>query len=111
MASPIPVLPDDGSRMVWPGLRLPSVSAASIMFRAMRSLTDPPGFCPSSLARMRTAGLGLSWLTSTSGVLPMVSRIERYAAKGSAAGDGREDGDHIGLADGRGQALQEAHVV
>src|SRR5687767_12556546 len=112
MAMPMPVFPEDGSRIVWPGCRTPSASAVSIMLRAMRSFTDPPGFMPSSLARMRTAGLGLSWLTSTSGVLPMASRIEPRTAKGPlAAGDGGEDGDHVGVLDRRGQLVEEAHVV
>src|SRR4051812_45758734 len=112
MARPMPVLPDDGSRSVCPGVSVPSASASVIMFRAMRSLTEPPGFWPSSLARIRTAGLGLSWLTSTSGVMPMVSRIEPKAGKPrSAAGDGRQDGDHVGVLDGRGQLVEEPHVV
>src|SRR3954471_18983516 len=113
MARPMPVFPDDGSRSVCPGVSVPSASASLIMLRAMRSLTEPPGFWPSSLARMRTAGLGLSWLTSTSGVLPMVARIEPKVAKGrraagSAAGDGRQDGHHVGVLHRRGQLVEEA---
>src|SRR4051794_11002969 len=73
-ASAIPVLPLDGSRMVWPGCRRPLFSACSIIDLAMRSLTDPNGFWPSSLATMRTSGLGDSRLTSTIGVLPIMSR-------------------------------------
>src|SRR5436309_7851370 len=111
----MPVFPEDGSRIVCPGRSRPSASAASIMLRAMRSFTDPPGFWPSSLARMRTAGFGLNWLTSTSGVLPMVPRIEAWTAKAraaaSAAGDRRQDGDHVGVADRRGQAVEEPDVV
>src|SRR3954453_9600090 len=72
-ASAMPVLPDDGSRMVWPGASRPSFSAASIIDRAIRSFTDPNGFWLSSLARMRARGLGLSALTSTSGVFPIMS--------------------------------------
>ena len=75
-ASPIPVLPDEGSMRVAPGLSVPSFSASSIMARAIRSFTEPPGFCPSSLMRMRTSGLGLSDEMSTSGVLPMRSRTD-----------------------------------
>ena len=44
IANAMPVLPDDGSRMVAPGDRVPSASASRIIARAMRSLTDPPGF-------------------------------------------------------------------
>ena len=67
------MLPDDGSRIVWPGGRWPDFSASSIMVLAMRSLTDPNGFWLSSLARMRTFGFGDSTDTSTSGVLPISS--------------------------------------
>src|SRR4029450_13187593 len=74
----MPVLPDDGSMIVRPGLSVPSSSASWIIFQAIRSLIEPPGFWPSSLARMRTAGLGLNALTSTSGVLPMSSRTEEW---------------------------------
>jgi hypothetical protein len=45
----------------------------SIIALAMRSLTDPNGFCISSLARMRTSGLGDRFDTSTTGVLPIRS--------------------------------------
>ena len=76
MAMPMPVLPEDGSIRVCPGSRMPSFSAASIMDRAIRSFTEPPGFWPSSLIRMRTSGLGLSELMSTSGVLPIRSSTE-----------------------------------
>ena len=69
----MPVLPEDDSMIVCPGRRIPSFSASTTMARAILSLTEPPGFWPSSLARMRTAGLGLSRLTSTSGVSPMRS--------------------------------------
>ena len=72
-ASAMPVLPDDGSRMRWPGLRTPSFSAASIIALAMRSFTEPKGFWFSSFATRRTDGLGDSTLTSTMGVLPMRS--------------------------------------
>ena len=44
MARAMPVLPDDGSMMVCPGLREPSRSASSMSDLAMRSLTDPAGF-------------------------------------------------------------------
>ncbi len=74
---PMPVLPDEGSMSSAPGSSRPSFSADSMMARAMRSLIDPPGFCPSSLTAMRTSGLGLSDDTSTIGVLPMRSSTER----------------------------------
>src|SRR5687768_10810943 len=76
MASPTPVLPLVGSTMVPPGLSLPSRSAASTILMAIRSLTDPPGFMYSSLAR--TSGLAPSvtresWIR---GVLPTRSISE-----------------------------------
>src|SRR5262245_44616814 len=76
----MPVLPDDGSMIVRPAVRVPSASASCTICQAMRSLIEPPGFWPSSLARMRTRGLGLSALMSTMGVLPMSSRTEECAA-------------------------------
>lgn len=42
-ASPMPVLPEDGSMIVVPGLRTPSFSASRIIRAPMRSLTEPPG--------------------------------------------------------------------
>ena len=72
-ASAMPVLPDDGSRIVCPGCSSPSFSARSMMLRAMRSLTEPNGFWLSSLATMRTLGFGDSTLTSIIGVLPISS--------------------------------------
>ena len=43
MASPMPVLPDVASTTVWPGFNVPLRSAASMMFSARRSLTEPIG--------------------------------------------------------------------
>ena len=82
MASAMPVLPDDDSRMTWPepGVRIPSFSASRIICFAARSFTDPPGFCPSSLAKMRTRGFGLSVEMSTIGVSPIRSRADSYTA-------------------------------
>lgn len=73
MASPAAVLPEEDSKMRWPGCRLPSFSASSIIERAALSFTEPAGLRPSSLTSIRTRGLGLSSLTSTRGVLPIVS--------------------------------------
>src|SRR4051812_33371071 len=44
------------------------------MYFATRSLTEPVGLRPSSLAQRRTSGLGVSRGSSTSGVLPIASR-------------------------------------
>ena len=69
----MPVLPDDGSMIVWPGSRWPSFSASSIIDLAMRSFTEPNGFWLSSLARIRTSGFGDNEETSTIGVWPINS--------------------------------------
>ena len=50
IARAMPVLPEVGSRIVWPGSIAPSASAASIIDLATRSLTDPVGLWPSSFA-------------------------------------------------------------
>ena len=71
IASEMPVLPEVGSRIVWPGRIAPFSSASSISARATRSLTEPVGLWDSSLAQMRTPGLGERRLSSTSGVLPI----------------------------------------
>ena len=73
MASERPVLPLVGSRMVWPVAREPSARAAASIAWAMRSLTEPLGFCPSSLAQMRTPSRGDMRRSRTSGVLPIRS--------------------------------------
>ena len=57
MASETPVSPEVGSRMVSTGADGP-FSASSISARATRSLTEPVGLWDSSLAQMRTPGLG-----------------------------------------------------
>ena len=57
-------------------MRVPSFSASRIIHLAARSFTDPPGFWPSSLARMRTFGFGDSDEMSTIGVSPMRSSAD-----------------------------------
>jgi hypothetical protein len=86
IAMAMPVLPDDGSMIVRPGVRVPSASASSIIFSAMRSFTDPAGFCPSIFPRIRTFGFGLSTETSIIGVLPIISSTEEYTAMGTFRG-------------------------
>ena len=71
IASAMPVLPDVGSRMVCPGAMSPRSSASSMSARATRSFTEPVGLRDSSLAQMRTPGLGDIRWSSTSGVLPI----------------------------------------
>ena len=69
------MLPLVGSTIVPPGMSSPLASAASIIFRAMRSFTEPPGFMYSTLARIvavRPAVTDVSW---TSGVPPTSSEM------------------------------------
>ena len=75
IASEMPVLPEVGSRIVWPGRIRPFSSASSISARATRSLTEPVGLNDSILAQMRTPGFGLRRRSSTSGVLPMAATM------------------------------------
>src|SRR5580704_10388480 len=120
MARPMPVFPEVGSISTWsglPGTSTPARSASSTSESATRSLTDPPGFCPSSFMKMLAAGFGLSVLMSIIGVLPMKSRTVGYNAmvsalrRASAPGHGRQDG-HLGAGrDGRVETLQVANVV
>ena len=64
------------STTVMPGFSVPFASASSIMDFAMRSLTEPPGFCISSLTRTLAclASSGRARSTLTIGVAPTVSR-------------------------------------
>ena len=74
------MLPDVGSMIVPPGFSSPARSAASIIGSPIRSLTEPPGFSISSLARMsgcRPTGprSRVTRVSRTSGVPPTRSRI------------------------------------
>ena len=51
----MPVLPDVGSRMIESGPIAPRCSRSSTSARATRSFTEPVGFVPSSLTKIRTA--------------------------------------------------------
>ena len=88
IASEMPVLPLVGSSSSRPGSSSPRASAVSTIALAIRSLTDPLGFWPSSLAYSRTDGDGASRFSSTSGVFPTRSRREL-----AATGHGREEND------------------
>src|SRR5205085_10548245 len=74
----MPVLPEVGSRIVWPGATAPFSSASSISARATRSLTEPVGLCDSSLAQMRTPALGERRGSSISGVFPIDWTMSPY---------------------------------
>src|SRR2546423_7953759 len=77
----MPVFPLVGSSSRRPGSSSPEASAASIIAFATRSLIDPVGFCPSSLANRRTLPTGCS---STSGVLPISPSSEGATTLGTA---------------------------
>src|SRR5690606_1958582 len=72
IARAIPVLPLVASIRVSPGLICPLASAREIMLRAGRSLTEPAGLLPSSLARMVLVVSPGILCRRTRGVLPMV---------------------------------------
>jgi hypothetical protein len=81
MASAMPVLPEVGSISVSPGLISPRSSAWRIIDIAGRSLTEPAGLLPSSLARIRLLlFLPARRCSRTSGVLPMKSSSVRFMA-------------------------------
>src|SRR5438445_6230873 len=88
MASAMPVLPEVESRIVFPGTSRPRARPSSIIFKAGRSFTEPPGLKPSSLPRMRTPGATPSRTRriSISGVLP-TSWSAEGTASGPAAGE------------------------
>src|SRR5690348_4348191 len=119
IASAIPVLPEVESRMVLPGRNSPLSIPRSNMLRAARSLTDPPGLKPSSLAKIRTCGRSspaATARTSSSGVLPISSRTSCARATGTiswltAAGDRRDDGDVVAILYLRVELIEEADVV
>src|ERR687891_2023668 len=95
MASEIPVLPEVGSRITLSLVSSPEASPDSTIASAIRSLTDPVGFWPSSLTHSRTSGVGERLWTWTSGVLPIKSRTDLYFK--STAGDGRQQRDRVAL--------------
>ena len=74
----MPVLPLVGSISTAPGFSLPACSSASIIASPIRSFTELSGLKNSSLASTRALGFNSSDRrgSSTSGVSPMVSRIE-----------------------------------
>lgn len=72
------MLPLVGSTIVPPGWSAPLSSAASIMRRAIRSLTEPPGLKYSTLARTVAWMPAVTLRSLTSGVLPTRLIIESW---------------------------------
>ncbi len=67
------MLPDVGSTIVPPGSSRPASSAASTIFTAIRSFTEPPGLKYSTLASTVAAIPSVTCDSRTSGVSPMRS--------------------------------------
>jgi hypothetical protein len=65
------------STSVPPGCNCPLRSAASMMARAARSFTEPPGFMNSALPRISQPVSSLKRFRRISGVLPMASAKPR----------------------------------
>ena len=75
MASPMPVLPLVGSTIFMPFFNFPRCSASSIMARAMRSFTLPPGLKLSSFTHTSASDGPVMRESFTMGVLPIMSRM------------------------------------
>src|SRR5438093_1543049 len=105
----MPVLPLVGSSSSRPGSSSPAASAASTIASATRSLVEPVGFWPSSLAYSRTSGFGESRGSSTRGVLPTRSR--REDATLLPTGHGREQDDGRVVVDRRLEAVLRPDVL
>src|SRR5687768_2042378 len=117
----MPVLPLVGSRIVAPGRSDPFFSACSIILSAGRSLIDPVGLRSSSLAQMRTSGLGDSRGSPISGAPPtdssrlskrvMLSSVRPLRRHAGSAGDRRQHDDLVAVAELGLEAADEADVL
>src|SRR5262245_8533045 len=109
-ARAMPVFPLVGSRSRRPGSSSPDASAASSIALATRSLIEPLGFCPSSLAYSRTPDLGESRGSSTSGVDPTRSSSDAAVVLAST-GHGRKQDELITVSDRGLEPVARAHVL
>ena len=75
-AIPCPVLPDVGSISVSPGFIRPDFSASSTMRHPIRSFIDPPGLKYSHLTNRSQSNFIPILFKRTTGVLPIVSKME-----------------------------------
>ena len=108
----MPVLPDDGSRIVAPGVSTPSRSASSIILSAMRSFDEPPGFWPSSLAQILHVGVRRELVHPDERRVadqPEDVVVLRHASR--AAGDRGEDREHVAVGELGVEAVEVADVV
>src|SRR4029453_15063556 len=104
----MPVFPLVGSRSSRPGSSSPEASAASIIAFAIRSLSDPVGFWPSSFAKTRTEGFGERRPSSTSGVCPTKSRSGEPVL---ATRHGRQQDEGRAVRDRRLETLARSDVL
>ena len=110
----MPVLPLVGSRIVAPGLSVPSASATLIMRSAARSLIEPVGLYSSSFAQSRTDSLRRQPRQPYER-----SMTDRLAERGvpdhersrSAAGDGGQHHDDVAICSGSLEAAAEADIL
>src|SRR5581483_6713655 len=109
IASEIPVLPLVGSSSARPGSSSPEASASRIIASAIRSLIEPVGFAPSSLAYSRTSRFGERRGSSTSGVFPIRSSSE--GARRLATGHRRQQDDRRALPDRRLELVERPDVL
>src|SRR5436190_7457403 len=96
IASPTPVLPLVASTIKPPGLSRPSRSAASIIARPMRSLTEPPGLKNSAFAHTGVFTPADTRFSRISGVQPIVSRTVAYGLACGGRGGGPGVGHGLG---------------
>src|SRR3954447_7884195 len=106
----MPVLPLVGSSSSRPGASSPDASAASIIAFATRSLIEPVGFCPSSLAYICTPGFGDRFFSSTSGVFPTRSSSDSALVRLRATGHRGEEDHRRAVPHRRLEAVERAHV-
>ena len=74
-ANPIPVLPAVPSTIVPPGFNSPDATAARMINKAARSLTDCPGFINSAFPRISHPVATLAADSLTKGVFPTAAAI------------------------------------
>src|SRR5271155_5526832 len=106
----MPVLPEVESRMTLPGRSSPRARPISIILRAARSLTEPPGLKPSSFAKILTPGLRIPCVSRvSSSTLP--ARDAGTVSPLTSARDRRDDGDIVAILNLGIQLTEEADIV
>ncbi len=85
----MPVFPDVPSMIIPPGFNLPSFSATSTIFKAIRSLIELPGLKYSTFAKIVQGKSLVILFNLIRGVLPIVSKMLLSHIK-HICGKGRE---------------------